>query len=266
MKMMVIDIPEPTYSAHHKAGDVALIAVWLVWGTLLGGGLFAGHLAIVDAAGWSELGRLGSSLLLVVAAWLFFREGRATAASRYRLLIAIGMTLGALGDLFMAGRLQSLVELPNPALGGIAAFGLGHAAYIAACLNAHKRAGLRSRAARGGSLLIWQLIGLVGWYFIVYPTEVDRLQLLRWPALVYTLLLACTAGLAMSLAVQDRRFSLLAIGAALFLFSDLILAWGMFHGSFPYSREAVWIPYGSGQMLIVYAITMARAALCEAKE
>ncbi|QDU42735.1 YhhN-like protein [Symmachiella dynata] len=263
---MVADIPEPTHSAHRKVGDGGPFVVWLVWGALLCGGLLAGNLPLDDASGWSEWGRLGSSVLLVVAAWLFFLRGRATAASRYLLLIAIGMTLGALGDFFMAGRLQTLIKLPNPALGGIAAFGLGHAAYIAACLDAHKRAGLKSRAARWEALLIWQLIGLVGWYFIVYPTEVDRLQLLRWPALVYTLLLACTAGMAMSLAVQDRRFSLLTIGAALFLLSDLILAWGMFHGSFPYSREAVWIPYGGGQMLIVYATTTARAALCGTKQ
>ncbi len=248
-----------TVGAAPPLGGASLV-VWLVWAALLGGGLIAGNLPIDNPGSWSEYGRLGSSVVLVVAGWLFYASGRGTAASGYLLLIALGMTLGAVGDFFMAGRLQTMIRLPNPALGGIAAFGLGHVAYIAACLLAHRRAGLRSLPVKWGAIVLWLLIGLIAWSLIVYPTEVERLQILRWPALVYTLLLACTAGVGLSLALQDLWLTMLAGGGALVLLSDLILAWGMFHGSFPYSREAVWIPYGGGQMLIVFAITAARPA------
>ena len=173
----------------------------------------------------------------------------------------MGMTLGAVGDFFMAGLLQPIIPLPNAALGGMGAFGMGHAAYIAGCQNAHNRAGLHDQKAKWTAILIWQVIGLIGWYFVVYPTKAEHLQILRWPALGYTLLLACTTGMGSSLAAQNRRFMILAVGGGLFLLSDLILAWRMFRGPFPHATEAVWIPYGSGQMMIVFAITTAFSAL-----
>ena len=46
----------------------------------------------------------------------------------------------------------------------------------------------------------------------------------------------------------------LAIGAILFLASDMILAFRMFHGEFPLAGHAVWMTYGPAQMLIVYSI------------
>ena len=95
---------------------------------------------------------------------------------------------------------------------------------------------------------------------MVFLSTKESTQLLVWPALGYSQLLAGTAGVATGLAVQDRRFVMLAIGAALFLISDLILGWGMFRETFPHRMEAVWIPYGGGQMMIVYAIVTARKA------
>ena len=84
-------------------------------------------------------------------------------------------------------------------------------------------------------------------------------HLLVWPALPYSLLLATTAGIATYLALEDRRFSLLAVGAVLFLVSDLILAFRLFHGEFALATHAVWLTYGPGQMLIVYSIGTAAA-------
>jgi hypothetical protein len=49
----------------------------------------------------------------------------------------------------------------------------------------------------------------------------------------------------------------LALGATLFLVSDLILAWEIFRGSFSHSGDCVWLTYGPGQMFIVYSVPAA---------
>ena len=244
-------------ASQKMAGTVATSVLWLVWAALLTGGLVADNLG--SSAG-SSFGRLGSSVVLVVAGWVWAASCHDTAAAGCTRLIAVGMCLGALGDFFMAGRLQTLIPLPSPVLGGMTAFGLGHIVYITACVGARRRVGLTSAKAMWGSILVWQIISVIGWAIVVLPATKESAQLLIWPALPYSMLLAGTAGVATGLAVQDRRFTLLAIGAGLFLLSDLILAWGMFRDSFPHRTEAVWIPYGGGQMLIVYAITTARQA------
>jgi uncharacterized membrane protein YhhN len=80
---------------------------------------------------------------------------------------------------------------------------------------------------------------------------------LVWPALGYTLLLAGTAGVTAGVALQERRLFPLALGAALFLTSDLILAFELFRGPFAYDTACVWLTYGPGQMLIVFSILAA---------
>jgi uncharacterized membrane protein YhhN len=99
------------------------------------------------------------------------------------------------------------------------------------------------------SVVSWQLIGLLSWLLIAFPASQNTS--LIWPALGYTLLLAGTAGMASGLAYHRKRMCPVAIGAGLFLASDLLLAIGMFRGSFPFRSEAVWLTYGPGQMLIV---------------
>lgn len=251
----------PADSASTEIGDsvnsMTTTVLWIIWAALLGGGLIADNLS--NQAG-SAFGRLGSSVVLVIAGWTWATACKSTSAARYTRLIAIGMTLGALGDFFMAGRLQSLIPLPSPVLGGMTAFGLGHVVYIVGILEARRRTELLSSSAMWGSIIGWQLASVVGWYFVVFLSTKESTQLLIWPALPYSQLLAGTAGVATGLAVQNRRFALLAMGAALFLISDLILAWGMFRDSFPFRTLAVWLPYGGGQMLIVYAITTAQQA------
>ncbi len=79
----------------------------------------------------------------------------------------------------------------------------------------------------------------------------QHLEPLIWPALGYCLLLAGTTGVASAVAIHRQRTWPLALGAALFLLSDLILAIGIFRGSFPFRSEAVWLTYGPGQMLMV---------------
>lgn len=228
--------------------------LWGLWAALLFGGLLYGAVAgdrAGDLPGWT---RLGSSAVLVVASWLWLVAARRTNAVPYALGLAIGMTLGFVGDLFNAN---------NNTLGGIIAFGIGHIAYIAAQVWANRVGQLTTRGRLLGAIVFWQLIGLAAWACVVWPgTQATDLRL---PALPYSLLLAGTTGVATGLALGDRRFWGLAAGAILFLASDFILAFRIFHGPFHLAGDAVWLTYGPGQMLIVYSVPAAVAALARAK-
>jgi len=238
------------------AGRFTLL--WLAWAFLLGSAMVLGNVLGRHGGPWPTAARMGSSVALVIAAFYAYSLWRDAAVGRFALLIAIGMTLGTIGDFFNASLLD-FIPLKDGTLGGIIAFGLGHIAYIAGCLDLGRRAGLRDGRKMLIAVIAWQLVGLVSWYAVVYLGTEGRA--LIWPALPYSLLLAGTAGITAGLAWQERSLLGLAAGAALFLASDFILAFGLFRGSFPHSTESVWLTYGPGQMLIVFSILSAHTLL-----
>ena len=241
------------------AGRMAVfIGLWIAWAGLLAAAMALGNLAGGHGTAAATAARMASSVTLVVVGWTAFVTWRGTAAGTFSLLVAVGMTLGTIGDFFNAG-LLTVIPLPDPVMGGIAAFGLGHIAYIAGCVNLGRRAGMSDRVRMFGAIVAWQLVGLVGWYFVVMQGSENRD--LVWLALPYSLLLAGTAGVASGLALQEHRLAGLALGAALFLASDLILAFGLFRGDFAYQTECVWLTYGPGQMLIVFSTITAALVL-----
>lgn len=191
---------------------------------------------------------MASSIALVALATLARFQIDATS-QRYAKWICVGMILGTLGDFFNAD-LLSVITLQGT-LAAIVAFGLGHLCYIGAIVGdlGHCEP-IRGKAIWIG-IAVWQFVGLLSWYVIVYHGE--KAREIVWPALGYTLLLSGTAGLATALAIHRRHLWPLAFGAALFLLSDLLLAVGMFRGSYPFRSELVWMTYGSGQMLIVFS-------------
>jgi hypothetical protein len=239
-----------------------LIGLLIVWAALLFGGFLLGG-AGETARRMPTWTRMASSATLVVAAFSWYAFTRSGPAGGSALLIAIGMTFGFLGDLWLAGQLP----WGRNVIAGILSFGVGHVFYILAMLRFAAAAGLTSAGPRWGALAVWLLIGFIGWYLVVYrgaaaagiaPTVV------HWIALPYALLLASTAGLATGLALQDGRFVLLAAGAGLFLLSDLILAGEMFSGlTFRLIGDVIWLTYGPGQTLIVFSIGYVLARLTE---
>lgn len=235
-----------------------LVAVWILWASLLAAAMAIGKFGAGHGSAAATAARMGSSVALVVAGWLAYAWWRNTPWGFYTFCIAAGMTLGTIGDFFNAGLLK-FIPLPDPVLGGIIAFALGHVAYITGCLNLARVSGLTNRRALIGAVIVWQLVGLAGWYIVAF--EGSEKRPLVWPALPYSLLLAATAGLTSGLARQDRRMSGLALGGALFLASDLILACGLFRGHVPHQTEWVWMTYGPGQMLIVYSVVSAAAVV-----
>jgi hypothetical protein len=228
-----------------------LLGLLVLWAALLFGGFVFGAPHDHNHRRMPTWTRLCSSLILVIAGWSWYTFSRGTSASTLTLLIAVGMTFGWLGDLLMAG----VFRLAEPVLGGIGAFGLGHVAYIAALLLAGNQAGPDGALGRWLVWLAWLLVGLLGWYLVVYRGARGHPTVLHWAALPYALLLASTAGCAAGLATQAWAFAPAAAGASLFLISDLILAAHRFNNvHFYLIDDAVWLTYGPGQMLIVFAL------------
>jgi hypothetical protein len=230
----------------------ALLMLLALWAALLFGGYFFGSRSADLARRMPTWTRIGSSLALVAAAWSWYLFTRTTPVAVFALLIALGMTLGLLGDLFLA----HVLPAPEATLAGMAAFGLGHIAYIAALLIFAGAHGLLASPPLYGSIALWLLAGLIGWYLVVLrghePTT------LRWAALPYALLLAGTAGAATGVALQAPSFASVAIGAALFLVSDLILAGQLFNKLFfPQIGDIIWLTYGPAQALIVFGVESA---------
>lgn len=255
MSQQISAYPGPGEADRKHASFVAL---WVVWAILLGGAMILGNTLGSHARELPTMGRMGSSLVLVLAAFWAWAVWRGTVVGPFCLAIAIGMTLGTIGDFFNAG-LLNFVPVLKGTLGGIAAFGLGHVAYIWGCFYLARRAGLTDRRMLVAAIVLWQIVGIVAWYFVVYQGTEKRD--LIWPALIYSSLLAGTAGVSLGLALQDRRLWPLALGAALFLASDLILAFELFRGRFDYDTECVWLTYSPGQMLIVFSVLSAAVVL-----
>lgn len=227
-----------------------LTGLLILWAIFLFGGFLFGKLNDDQTHRIPRWARMASSFTLVIAAWSWFAFADVFPKS-YSLLLAIGMTLGFIGDLFMA----KLIPFKDYVLGGIGSFGLGHIAYIIAFINIGNERNLffGDENSRRNTLLVWWIIALVSWYFVVFRGQ--KPSLLHYAALPYGLLLATTAGLATGLATQESAFIPLAIGTALFLLSDFTLAAQLFNGlHFKMIGDVVWLTYGPAQMLIVYSV------------
>lgn len=251
-------ISSPSIADTRLALRSPLAMLWIAWAVTLFGGFLWGSLDDSQTHRIPTWCRMASSLLLVMAGWTWYaatlgrQSGGFPAARRIALLITAGMALGTLGDFFNANLLQGIVPLREPILGGLGSFLIGHLCYITACVWLARWCGFAT--VRGWVIGVgcWQLLTILGWFLIVYRGEGDAA--LMWAALPYSMLLAGTAGVTAALALHDRRFTLLALGGALFLISDLVLGYRIFQESFYLGGDVTWLTYGPGQMLIVYAI------------
>ena len=229
-----------------------LAALYVVWAALLFGGFALGHTTTDGTRRMPTWTRMASSATLCVIAWLGYGFTQHMAVGHYALFIALGMSLGLLGDLILA----AVIPLAQPVVGAILAFGLGHVAYLVAAVTFGNQYGLSAPFPRWSMLALWLLIGLAGWYLLVFRDQ--RPTVLHWAALPYALLLAGVAGLFAGLALQSAAFIPAAVGAALFLLSDLILASQLFtKTTFPLIGDLIWLTYGPGQALIVASLAAA---------
>ncbi|MDX2077165.1 MAG: lysoplasmalogenase [bacterium] len=218
-----------------------MIGLLALWAFLLFGGWIFGTYNPAQTHKIPTRNRMLSSAMLVSAGWLW----SVSHGGNLALWVALGMTFGFLGDLFMA---KLIIKGDKAVLGGMSAFGLGHVCYIIGILGTGQ-----------SNIAVWILMLLVAvalWYVVVYRTA-KTVSTLHYAALPYSLLLASTAGFAGGVALTSSAFILMAIGAVLFLISDLILATQLFNGvHFKGIGDIVWLTYGPAQMLIVYAIPL----------
>jgi len=234
-------------------GRVLIRSLWFGWLVLLLASFLAGH---TRDWWWNDAKldlRMISCLLLVVAAWAAWWILRRTPAATAMLLVSIGMTLGFYGDSHVGDRLW-WPPFPSKIVGGIVFYGLGHLAYVGACLAIRRMESLKGGRRWWMPILVWQVVALFAWAAVALTSNEE--VSLRVPTLLYTLLVAATPGFTTALAAQRPSYRWMAIGGAMFLASDILLAWQVFHRAFPGIDELTWICYGGGEMLIVYgAIT-----------
>lgn len=159
--------------------------------------------------------------------------------------LALGLTLGAAGDWFLArpGERSFLI--------GMAAFGAGHLAYAGYFLHRSARIGFDGLDAPE-MLTCGVLLALI------LSTEVwltPRTGALRWPVRVYVLLIGLM-GLSLLLMPVTPFTGLIQIGGALFILSDLLLALRLFvvqgAGAKVILSLSLWPAYWLGQVLIAF--------------
>ncbi len=222
-----------------------------LWAVLLFGGFFFGKER--EGRRMPTWTRLGSSAVLVIAAFSWALISREYDTFRYALLLAAGMSFGFLGDLFLA---KVITSGKSANMGGIGAFAVGHIFYIAAIWGLGNELELNNAGSQFLALILWCLIAAVGWYFVVFRGS--QTTIMHWIVLPYALLLATTTGVATGLALQASVFWPLALGAALFLLSDTLIGGNWFNNlNFPLVHDLIWLTYGPGQMLIVYSAGVA---------
>lgn len=145
-------------------------------------------------------------------------------------VLALGLFLGAWGDIFLA--LQ-----PEQLAAGIGAFGLGHIVYIGLFAQRLKRDGLSGPTG----WIAAALLAVFGAAMLVYLHP--HFGELRIAASIYNGIILAMA----ILAVIGRAHPIAIFGALLFVISDSVLAMRIFAGQLDWADWVVWVTYYSGQ-------------------
>lgn len=169
----------------------------------------------------------------------------AASPSAYRRWILLGLGLSLLGDVLLEWPLNAFVP-------GLAAFLLGHVAYLIAYLGETRRPALLALACAA-------LPG-VGLFLLL-----DRHGLgdLRLPIALYSLTISCMLWRALARLSTPVPASawLAAGGALLFMLSDSLIGISRFLGAFDGSGYAIMLTYWLGQLGIAASVNARPGAL-----
>ena len=230
----------------HRTVHLLLI---LLWAGLILGGLIAGPINESQTQKIPIPICVSCTFLLAVCAavWWDYLRGRLRGMA---MLLCVGMSFGFLGDLTMA---RWLVFHPlDPIILGMIWFGLGHIFYIAAWRRVAGILRLGNWRAWVFGVALMVLVGVACWYFLVQAPKAGDLR--NYGALGYCVLLSGMAGCALALALQQPRFWLSFLGAALLITSDVLLGSYVFRGNKWFLVDTgVWFLFNLGQVLIVFS-------------
>lgn len=249
--------------------EITLFGLALIlWAGLLFGGYVANTSVPITTRRMPVQTRLLSSFTLVIAAWIWFAISQGTPVTLLAAWIAVGITFGFIGDVFMA----EVFPIEPHVLYGMVAFGIGHVAYIIGMWMIALPHDLDYPHI--AVLLMWWAIAVIFWFVFIWRVRTYRNgditytegqssrknsppMVLVYAALPYAILLATTAGFATSLTMLDFTFILLALGAVFFLVSDALIALRIFNElTLPFINvdDLIWLLYGPAQMLIVFGV------------
>lgn len=200
---------------------------------LIGMALLAAVIYGVVYAGQPDKGMTGALVktvavgaLALLALWL-----------RQPWLVVAGLAFGALGDFALARPGEKWF------LAGMAAFALGHLAYVI------QLAGM-PRIEGSAVWLVGALVALVTLWALTWLAP--KADALRWPVSGYCLIISAMLGLALVLAEGTAA---LKAGALLFVASDLLLSLRLFVVQDARSQRrldhVLWPAYWGGQALIL---------------
>ncbi|MGZ4654655.1 MAG: lysoplasmalogenase [Oryzihumus sp.] len=174
-------------------------------------------------------------LVMVLLAALALALGAGGTGTGRWLLAAIA--LGCIGDVAL------LRDNEARFLGGLAAFLLGHLAYVAAFASL----GLDPRWALAGAAVVLLDLATAGRRILVSVARQDRT--LGGAVAAYMLVIA-----AMTVTAWGTGRPLVALGAVVFVVSDTVLALDRFVRPRPGSRVLVMVTYHVGQLLMVLGV------------
>lgn len=164
----------------------------------------------------------------------------------YRKTIFIGMLCCSVGDFLFT---KTIPCQNNYILGGTA-FYLAHIFYIISYVKIMKQHNLNiinKRLAAGFGIYI---IGIfIIWFIFMYSANKSPIS---YGVLVYGIMLGTMAAFAFALTCIDKRYCITAIGAALFVISDLTIGiTGLGKIIVPYRDVIVWFTYIAALMCII---------------
>ncbi len=174
--------------------------------------------------------------LTMLFIWLIAMLGQA-AWPFYKYMIIFGLVFSLTGDVFLM--------LPSDRfVAGLVAFLIAHLFYIAAF------------ASEISSLIWWPLTPFVIYGIVIYTILAPSLGRLKFPVLIYVVVILMMAWLAWERWSQTGQSGALlaSIGAVLFVISDTILAIDRFRGAFKPSRALNLATYFAAQLLIAGSI------------
>jgi hypothetical protein len=197
--------------------------------------------------------RMTLSLSLLAAAALVYRSSTGDAVP-YAAWVLLGMTASSIGDFIMA----RLIPVPRRLIGGMTAFGVGHAFYIAAYVRTLLREGaVFPNPGLWLGLALFGAVTVAGWLlFIRNPAKPAALNT---AALLYGAWIAFMASCAMALATGlGGWWWLTVMGAISFVASDFLIGITEIGGRpLHNANDWIWLTYVAGQMGIIYAGALA---------